>query len=119
MDIVLAIDGGAENELRLIRERLRDMPGLDSLDLHEVRVDDPDKLGAEAMLQFIGEAVLLPLILQSLYDYLRSRRHTRTGENLSLTIVRKDLPNGTRTVKLTLDGPADKVLEAARRELES
>jgi hypothetical protein len=119
MDIVVELEGGQEDELQGLETALREDPGL-----HRARVSrsarevEPGALGAEVVLQFLGENVLLPVMLSAIYDHLTARRRTRSGANLKATVIRTDLPDGTRRVELTLEGPASEVVEAARKGLE-
>ncbi|MBM7052573.1 effector-associated constant component EACC1 [Streptomyces durocortorensis] len=119
MDILVEIEGGQGDELRVLERALREDP-----DLYRARVSrsagevEPGALGAEAVIQFIGENVLLPALLTAIYDHLTARRRTRSGMDLKATVARTDLPDGTRRVELTLEGPASEVVEAARKELE-
>lgn len=119
MKIELQLDGGQEDELRQLESVLREEPDLKGARIVRSAGAVPKgALGVETVLLFVGTNVLLPLVLQAVYDHLVRRRRTRSGQTLRATVVRTDLPDGTRRVELAFEGPSDVVVEAARRELE-
>ncbi|WP_329096908.1 hypothetical protein OG979_17145 [Actinomadura citrea] len=119
MDIVIELEGGWEDELQQLADALRDESDLGSTRISRPAPEiAPGQLGAETVLQVIGESVLLPILVQALYDHVIRRRRTRSGADLRITITRTDLPDGTRRLEISCDGTASEVMEAAREELE-
>ncbi|WP_144420178.1 effector-associated constant component EACC1 [Micromonospora haikouensis] len=74
----------------------------------------PETLGAAEVIEFVGQNVLLPLTVQALYDYLKSRWGGRAGQQISVTITRTDLPDGARHETVSISGDVDAVVAALR-----
>jgi hypothetical protein len=112
MDIAVEVSGGQDDELLQLRDALRERDVLAEANiLYTPGRIEPGALGAEAFVQFIGDGVVLPLLVHTLYDYLKNRRRTLSGRNLRINLVRIDMPGGVRRVELTAEGPASEVVE--------
>lgn|SRR4051812_30971661 len=118
MDVVVEIEGGRADELGSLEKALK--AELRTQGIRTVRTVgevQQGALGAVEVLQFVGENVLLPVLLQSLYDYVTQRLREPRRVNLRFHAVRTDLPDGTRRTELTLEGEA-KDIAAALKELQ-
>ncbi|GAB2996451.1 hypothetical protein LWP59_18465 [Amycolatopsis acidiphila] len=113
MDIVVTIEDGQPDELRRIETAVRD-----ELQEQGVQVDravtevEQGALGALEVLQFVGENVMLPVLVQALYDYVVKRLREPDGDALKIHAARTDLPDGTRRCELTVEGEAKEVAAA-------
>jgi hypothetical protein len=118
MEIAIEISDGQDNELEQVRDALRGQ------DITKARIVlgrgsiKDGALGAEQVLLFIGQDVALPLVVHALYDYLTRRRRTLSASRLRIALARTDLPGGVHRAELTIEGPADEVVEAVCKELE-
>jgi hypothetical protein len=113
MDIVLTIDGGRFDELRRIETAIRDE--LQERDLRVGRAAaevEPGALGALEVLQFVGENVFLPMLVQTVYDYVVKRLREPDGETVKVLLTRTDLPGGARRCELAIEGNAKEVAAA-------
>jgi hypothetical protein len=118
MEIVIEVSGGQDDELARIQDDLHERGGIaGGRVVRSPATIREGTLGVEQILIFAGQNVALPLLVQALYDYLKSRRRTRSAANLKMTLARTDLPDGARRVELTLEGAAEDVIEAACKEL--
>ncbi|MEU4117817.1 hypothetical protein AB0F71_25395 [Kitasatospora sp. NPDC028055] len=118
MDVVVKIEGGRPDELGSLENALK--TELRTLGIRTVRTVgevDQGALGAVEVLQFVGENVMLPVLLQSLYDYVTQRLREPRRMNLKFQAVRTDLPDGTRRTELTMEGEA-KDVAAVLKELQ-
>jgi hypothetical protein len=118
MDIAVQIADGQADELRRIDTAVRA-----KLQAHDVQVDrvvaelEQGALGVSEVLQFLGENVLLPVVVQALYDHVSKRLRQPGGDDLKVVLTRTDLPDGARQAHLTLEGEARDVA-AVLKELE-
>ncbi|WP_330231649.1 hypothetical protein OHA40_03615 [Nocardia sp. NBC_00508] len=107
MDVVVKIEGGRADELRRIETAVRE-----ELEEQGFQVDrsvteiEQGALGAVEVLQFFGENVMLPVLVQALYDYVVYRLREPDGDTVEVHAIRTDLPDGTRRSELTLVGEA-------------
>ncbi|GAB3835739.1 hypothetical protein ACFPIJ_33630 [Dactylosporangium cerinum] len=76
-----------------------------------------DELGTAEVVELIATDVLLPMVVQALYDFLSSRVR-RGSETAKIVVTRTDLPDGERRVEITLDGSSEAAVEVVRRALE-
>lgn len=110
MDIVVTIEGGQPDELRRTETAVRE-----ELEEQGVQVDrsvaevEQGALGAMEVLQFFGENVMLPVLVQALYEHFTQRLRDPDGAALKVHAVRVDLPDGTRRSEITLEGEAKDV----------
>ncbi|MFG2106506.1 effector-associated constant component EACC1 [Micromonospora chersina] len=119
MRVVVDVHGDDDAVARL-HSWLWDRPGLAAVEISRGRGEvGPGDLGAAEVLMFMASDVMLPLILNALYDFFRDRRRSRPSERPRLVITRTDLPDGVRRVELEFEGPAETVVDLARRALEA
>ncbi|MFB6961157.1 hypothetical protein ACFCYB_30165 [Streptomyces sp. NPDC056309] len=110
MDVVVKIEGVQADELRRIETAVRE-----ELEEQGVQVDrsvtevEQGALGAMEVLQFFGENVMLPVLVQALYDHIVQRLREPDGAALKVHAIRTDLPDGTRRSELSLEGEAKEV----------
>lgn len=118
MEVAIEVSGGPDNELEQVRDALmgEDLQGAQVVLRRQAIAEGA--LGAEEILIFLGQNVALPLAVQALYDYLTRRRRAVNASRLRITLARTDLPDGSRRVEVTIDGPADEVVKAVCKELE-
>ncbi|GAA0479503.1 MULTISPECIES: hypothetical protein [Streptomyces] len=118
MDVVVTIEGGRADELgsleRAVKNKLKPQGVRTVRTVSEVQ---QGALGAVEVLQFLGENVALPIVLQALYDYTAQRLWQPKRADLKIHAVRTDLPDGTRRTELILEGKA-KDVTAALKELQ-
>ncbi|MFC7248190.1 hypothetical protein ACFQO7_37505 [Catellatospora aurea] len=118
MQIEMGVDGDGDVVAQL-NAWLASRPDLAGMDVRRARATVvPGQLGAVEVLAFLATEVTLPLVLNAVYDFFRSRRRSRPAERARVTVTWTDHPDGTRTTMLDLDGPADAVVEAAHAALE-
>ncbi|MFD7838666.1 hypothetical protein [Streptomyces sp. NPDC059761] len=118
MDVVLKIEGGRADELGSLEKAVKtELRAQGVRTVRTVSEVEQGALGAVEVLQFVGENVMLPVLLQSLYDYVTQRLREPKRTNLKFQAVRTDLPDGTRRTELTLEGEA-KDVAAALKELQ-
>jgi hypothetical protein len=117
MRVVAEVDGDADLVAGL-ESWLRDRSGLAEVELSRGRTEvGRGELGAAEVLAFIASDVLLPLVLDAVYDFFRDRRRSRPAEQPRVVMTRTDLPGGIRRVVLDVEGPAETVVEVAREVL--
>ena len=118
--IVMDVDGDGDVVSRLefwLLHRRQDLAGTD---IRRGRAGvRPGDLGGAEVLEFLANEVSLPLLLAAVYDFFRDRRRSRPAEKTRVTLTRTDLPDGTRTVTLSLDASPESAIRAARQALEA
>ncbi|MFD4636289.1 hypothetical protein ACFWN2_03175 [Lentzea sp. NPDC058436] len=118
MDIAVRVMDGQADELRRIDTSLRTR-----LEAHDIQIDRvaeaprPGDLGVLEVLQFLGENVLIPVVVQALYDHVSKRLRQPGGSDLKVVVTRTDLPGDARRTHLTVEGEARDVA-AVLKELE-
>ncbi|WP_186356573.1 hypothetical protein [Streptomonospora sp. PA3] len=117
MDVVLEIEGGRTDELHIaelaVREKLEEQGVQVDLTAREV---EQGALGGLEVLQFFGENLLLPVLVQMIYEYVTQRLEEPDGSDLKAYLVRTELPDGARRTEITLEGEA-KDVSAILKEL--
>ncbi|QUQ68317.1 hypothetical protein [Kutzneria sp. CA-103260] len=115
MDVIVTIESGRDNELRRIETAVRsELQGQGIQIDRAVTEIKQGGLGVLEVLQFVGENVMLPVLLQALYDYVVKRLREPDGDTLKIQAVRTDLPDGTRSCELTVEGDAKEVAEVLK-----
>ncbi|WBB69080.1 hypothetical protein [Micromonospora sp. WMMD812] len=115
MEVVVKIEGGRADELGSLERAVKtDLRAQGVRTVRTVGQVEQGALGAREVLQFVGESVMLPVLLQSLYDYVTQRLREPRRANLKFHAVRADLPDGTRRTELTLEGEAKDVATALK-----
>lgn len=118
VQVAVHVDGH-DDAVAELEAWLRAQPDLDEVDLRRGRAPvEPGELGAAEILTFVATSVALPLVLNAIYDFFRSRCRTRPAERARVVLTRIDLPNGRRWVELDVDGPADAVVQVVRQAFE-
>ncbi|MEU1607664.1 effector-associated constant component EACC1 [Micromonospora matsumotoense] len=118
MRLIFAVSASDESPVHDLRDELVAEP-----ELRDARVrllhaaPEPGTLGAAEVLEFIGQDVLLPVVIQAVYDWFQARRRARPGGDTTVTVTLTDSPDGTREVKIEASGTAEDVIAVLRQGL--
>ncbi|MFE1951122.1 hypothetical protein ACFW9D_11705 [Streptomyces sp. NPDC059524] len=105
MEVVVSIKGGQGDELGLLERTLKQQ--LAPQGIRVVRTVSPapqGALGATDVLQFLGENVALPVLVQEVSAYVKQRFWPARGRQVECELIRTDLPDGTRRTQLIVKG---------------
>lgn len=117
--VVVGVDGGDDDVVAQLDAWLRSRSALAGVEVRRGRAQvGPDELGAAEIVTFLATNVALPLVLAAIYDFFRDRRRSRPAELVQVRLTRTDLPGVGCSVALELNGPAEQVVEVARKALE-
>lgn len=118
MRVRVEVSGGADDELGQLEQWLHSDRDLDVLEVQRGRAEiGSGELGAAEVLLFVASDVMLPMAVEALYDFVRSRRRVRPADNVRLRLTRVDLPDGGRVVELEVDGSAEAAVAMVRDAL--
>ena len=118
MRLIFSVSASDESPVHDLRDELVAEP-----ELRDARVrllhaaPEPGTLGAAEVLEFIGQDVLLPVVIQAAYDWFQARRRARSGGDTTVTVTLTDSPDGTREVKIEASGTAEDVIAVLRQGL--
>ncbi|MEV4846902.1 hypothetical protein AB0K20_27245 [Micromonospora matsumotoense] len=118
MRLIFSVSASDESPVHDLRDELVAEP-----ELRDARVrllhaaPEPGTLGAAEVLEFIGQDVLLPVVIQAAYDWFQARRRARSGGDTTVTVTLTDSPDGTREVKIEASGTAEDVIAVLRQAL--
>lgn len=108
MHVTLSFDGDAPaDELFEELTSTPDLRGAEVRRLHEE--PEAGTLGLLEVVEFVGQDVMLPMLVNAVYDYLKSRMLGTGAGRLEVTMTRTDLPGGERQVQVTAEGSEDAV----------
>jgi hypothetical protein len=118
--VVVSVDGPVDDDVvAQLDARLRSSPALTGVEVRRGRAEiGSGELGATEVVTFLATNVALPLVLTAIYDFFRDRRRSHPADSARVTLTRTDVAGVGRTAQLRLEGPAETVVEVARKALE-
>lgn len=118
MRLIFSVSDSDESPVHDLRDDLVADPELRDARVRLIhRAPEPGTLGAAEVLEFIGQDVLLPVVIQAVYDWFQARRGARRGGDTTVTVTLTDSPDGTREVKIEASGTAEDVIAVLQQGL--
>ncbi|MEU1755527.1 hypothetical protein ABZ436_23100 [Micromonospora matsumotoense] len=118
MRLIFTVSAPDESPVHDLRDELAADPELRDARVRLLHASpEPGTLGVAEVLEFVGQDVLLPVVIQAVYDWFQTRRSARQGGDTTVTVTLTDGPDGTREVKIEASGSAEDVIAVLRQGL--
>jgi len=114
MQLVIDVNGGSATDL-LDEITLDPRLGDAEVTVHHPVPRQGGLSAVQPVLEFIGTDVLLPVVIQIVYDWVCDHfTSSEEDDPLSVVVTRTDFPDGKVVRKVEISGSADDVIRALR-----